>query len=154
MSHMMSLLFGVFICGALLSGLFQRPSPFIDREVAGAQVLRPEWTEIKVDQPMKPVGDRQEIGLYLAEPFKLDLMDPSGVRVADGTLVVPEVELVTADGRAMKMKCTGSRGEETLTYRLQDSSVKQDYVRIRIRADQEIRLEAIYWTGIVIKNMP
>jgi hypothetical protein len=62
--------------------------------------------------------------------------------------------LITADGRAMKMKCSGSRGEETLTYRLQDNSVKQDYVRIRMRADKEIRLEAIYWTGIVIKNMP
>ena len=154
MSHMMSLLFGVFICGAFLTGLFQRPSPFIDREVAGKQILGPEWKEIKLDQPLKPVGDRQAIGLYLAEPFKLDLMDPSGVRVSDGTLIVPEVELITAAGRVMKMKCTGSRGEETLTYRAQDQSVKQDYVRIRIRADQEIRLDAIYWTGIVIKNMP
>jgi hypothetical protein len=31
-----------------------------------------------------------DIGLYLAEPFKLDLVNPLGVRVADGTLVVPE----------------------------------------------------------------
>jgi len=54
----------------------------------------------------------------------------------------------------MKMKCSGSRAEETLTYRLQHNSVKQDYVRIRTRADKEIGLEAIYWTGIVIKNMP
>ena len=154
MSNMMSLLFSVFICGAFLSGLFQRPSPFIDREVAGKQVLRSEWTEIKLDQPLKPVGDRQEIGLYLAEPFKMDLLDSLGVRVADGTLIVPEVELVTSEGRTVKMKCSGSRGEETLTYRLQDESVKQDYVRIRIRADREIPLEAIYWTGIVIKNMP
>jgi len=62
--------------------------------------------------------------------------------------------LITADGRAMKMKCSGSRAEETLTYRLQDNSVKQDYVRIRMRADKQIRLEAIYWIRIVIKNMP
>jgi hypothetical protein len=95
-----------------------------------------------------------EIGLYLAEPFKLDLLDPLGVRVADGTLVVPEVDCSPQTGRAMKMKCSGSRAEETLTYRLQHNSVKQDYVRIRTRADKEIRLEAIYWIRIVIKNMP
>ena len=68
-------------------------------------------------------------------------------------MVVPEVVLVTADGHTL-VRGSGTRGEETLTYRLKDASVKQDYDRIRIRADQEVRLEAIYWTGIIIRNIP
>lgn len=155
MSTLIPCLFGVFLLGSFLSGLLQRPNPFIDRKVAGQQILGPDWLEIKVDKLLKPVGDRQEIGLYLADPFRIDLLDPLiGVRVADGTMVMPEVELVTPDGHTMTMRLSGSRGEETLTYRSKDQSVKQDYDRIRIRAAQEVRLEAIYWTGIVIKNMP
>ena len=137
-----------------MCGLLQRPSPFIDRKVAGQQVLRPDWAEIRLDQPLKPIGDYQEIGLVLAKPLELDLLRPRGVRVSDGSLVLPEVELITADGISVKLRCSGSRGEQTITYRLKDESIKQDYDRIRIRADHEVPLEAIYWNGIVIKNMP
>lgn len=154
MSYIMPSLFGVFLLGSLLGGPLQRPSPFIDRKVAERQVLGPDWTEIKLDQPVKPVGDYQQIGLTLAPPLELDLLGPLGVRVSNGSLILPEVELLTADNVTMRTKCSGSRGKTTLTYRLKDESVKQDYNRIRIRADQEIRLKAIYWTGIVIKNMP
>jgi hypothetical protein len=41
-----------------------------------------------------------------------------------------------------------------MTYRLKDEFIKQDYDRIRIRADGEMQLKSIYWTGIIIKNMP
>jgi hypothetical protein len=154
MPYIKPTLFGLFLLGSLLSGLLQRPNPFIDRKVSERQVVGPDWTEIKLNQPLKPVGDRQEIGLTLAPPLELDLLGPLGVRVSDGSLIVPEVELLTAEGGTMQTRCSGSRGKTTLTYRLKDQSVKQDYNRIRIRADQEIRLRAIYWTGIVIKNMP
>ena len=138
MSFIMPSLFGFFLLGSFLSGLLQRPNPFIDRKVAEQQVLGPEWTEIKLDQPLKPVGDYQVIGLTLAPPLELDLMGPLGVRVSNGSLVLPEVELLTADGGTMPLRCSGSRGKTTLTYRLKDESVKQDYNRIRIRADHEI----------------
>ena len=147
-------LFGVFLSGLFLLGLFQRPSPFIDRKVADQHVIRPDWVEIRLDQPLKPVGDYQEIGLVLLKPYEIDLFQPRGVRVPDGSLIMPEVELLTSDGRTIPMKYSGARGKTTITYRLKDESVKQDYDRIRIRADQEISLKAIYWTGIVKKNMP
>jgi hypothetical protein len=145
------------LCGVLLlgsiSGLLQRPNPFIDRKVAEHQELGPDWIEIRLEQPLKPVGDYQEVGLTLAAPLELDLLGPPGVQV-NGSLVLPEVELLTADGVTMQTRCSGSRGKTTLSYRLKDPSVKQDYNRIRIRADQQVRLSAVYWTGIVIKNMP
>src|SRR5688572_7860082 len=154
MSYILPSLFGVFLLGSFLGGLLQGPSPFIDRKVAGQQVVGPEWIEIKVDEPLKPIGDYQEVGLTLEPPLELDLLGPFGVRVADGSLILPEVELVTANGETMPTKCSGSRGKTTLTYRLKDKTAKQDYNRIRIRADKEVRLKAVYWTGKVIKNMP
>jgi len=138
----------------ILTALVHRRSPFIDRKVVKNCVIRPDWTEIQVDEPLKPIGDYQQIGLYLAEPFKMDLDEPFGIRVPDGSLVVPEVELVAADGRVAPMKRSGARGTRSINYRLQDESLKQDYVRIRLRADQDIPLDAIFWSGIVIKNMP
>lgn len=144
---------GVFLFGSFLGGLLQRPSPFIDRKVADHLVLRPDWAEIKLDQPLKPVGDYQLIGLVLAKPLELDLLGPPGVRLSNGTIVLPEVELLTSEGLTMRTRYSGSRGKTTITYRLKDESVKQDYDRIRIRADHEVPLKAIYWTGFVIKNM-
>jgi hypothetical protein len=129
-------------------------SPFIDRKIADQQILCQDWTEIKLDQPLKPVGDVQEVGLCLAKPLELDLIGPSGVRVADGSLVVPEVELLTSEGLTARLRLSGSRGKTTMTYRLKDEFIKQDYDRIRIRADGEMQLKSIYWTGIIIKNMP
>ena len=72
----------------------------------------------------------------------------------DGSYVLPEVETVTAEGLTVKWDYSGQRGDTSLTYRLADESIKHEYVRIRVRADQEISLEAIYWTGVVIRNMP
>ena len=145
---------GLFGCGSFLRGLFRRRSPFIDSKVAGPQVLRSEWAEIDVDKPLKPIGDHQEIGLYLTKPCPLDPWKPRGILMPDGSYVLPEVETVTSEGLAVKWEYSGQRGELSLTYRLIDESIKHEYVRIRVRADQEIPLEAIYWTGFIIKNMP
>lgn len=151
-SYLITSLCGVLLSGTFLCGILQRPSPAIDRKVAGQHRLRPDWIEIKLEQPLKPVGDYQELGLILAEPFEMELLGPTGVRI-DGLLVVPEVELLTADGSSAPMKCSGQRGKTMMTFRLKDESVKQDYDRIRIRAAKEIPVKSIYWTGIVIKNM-
>jgi hypothetical protein len=140
--------------GSFLTWLLKRPSPFIDRKVAGQQILRRDWTEIKLNQPLKPVGDYQQISLCFSESFKMDLLGPLKVRVSNGLLVLPEVELITPNDDRVALKCSGARGAQSLTYRLKDESIKQDYDRIRMRADHEVPLEAIYWTGIVIKNMP
>jgi hypothetical protein len=138
-----------------MGALLQRPQPFKDRKVAGRQVARPDWTEIKVDQLMTPVGDYQEINLVLEPPYELDLVRrrPAGVQFPDGTIILPEVELLTPDGVTAQMKYTGSRGKSTITYRLKDETIKRDYDRIRIRADRELPLTGIYWTGITIKYM-
>jgi hypothetical protein len=62
---------GLTWCVLLLSR-----SPFIDRKIADQQILCQDWTEIKLDQPLKPVGDVQEVGLCLAKPLELDLIGP------------------------------------------------------------------------------
>jgi hypothetical protein len=135
--------------------LFQRPSPYIDQKIVGHQTLRSEWSEIKLDKPLKPIGDRQEIGLVLAAPYALKLVTPQGViQLSDGTVIRPEVELIGSDDLPVQMRYSGSRGRKMIVFSLKDESIKKDYVRIRLRADREIPLDAVFWSGIVIKNMP
>ena len=143
------------LCASFLCGLFQRPSPFINQKIAGPQTLCPEWSEIKVDKPLRPIGDYQQIGLVLAAPNALEFLTPSGViQLVDGRTIHPEVELIGSDDLPFQMIYRGSRGRKMIVFDLKDKSIKKDYVRIRLRADQEIPLEAVFWSGIVIKNMP
>lgn len=137
---------------SLLGVVLRRRSPAAHEKIADLQLLTSEWIEIKLDKPLPRLGDFHEIGLALMEPFKIDLFGPLGVRVSDDILVEPEVELVTSDGRHVKLTCTGTIGEEFMCYRL-DDSIREDCVGIRLRADHEIPLAGVYWTGIVPKNM-
>lgn len=141
------------ILESLLGAVFRRRSPAVHQELAGEQLLTSDWIEIKLDKPLPRLGDYHEIGLALMEPFKVDLLGPLVVRVSNGLLVSPEVEMVTSDGLHVKLTCTGTIGEEFMTYRLRNDSIKEHCVGIRLRADYEIPLAGVYWTGIVLKNM-
>ena len=138
---------------SLLGAVFRRRSPAVHQQIADQQLLTSDWIDIKLDKPLPRLGDFHEIGLALMEPCKVDLLGPLAVRVSNGALVEPEVELVTLDGLHVKLTCTGTIGEEFMCYRLDDDSIREDCVGIRLRADYEIPLAGVYWTGIVLKNM-
>lgn len=104
-SFLMPSLCGVLLLGSFISRVLQRPNPFIDRKVAEHQDVGPDWIEIRLEQPLKPVGDYQEVGLTLAAPLELDLLEPLGVQV-NGSIVLPEVELLTADNVTMRTRCS------------------------------------------------
>ena len=50
----------------------------------------------------------------------------------DGSKIVPEVEIIDVQG----------------------DQVGRKYRTVRIRAEREIELNSVYWTGFIIKNMP
>lgn len=130
MSYVLPSLFGVFLLGSFLSGLLQRPNPFKDRKVAEHQVVSSDWTKIKLDQPLKSVGDYQQIGLVLAPPLELDLLGASGSSSRE------RLTNSARGGIAHSRRCHDAdevfwlTRETTLTYCLKDESVKQDYNRI------------------------
>lgn len=73
----------------------------------------------------------------------------------DGSRVVPEVQIMDGAGNTFTLKITGARGKESLEYGLLAAEqAGRRYRTVRIRADREIHLESVWWTGVVIKNMP
>jgi hypothetical protein len=142
--------------GACHFGMFQARSPWVDEKIAGPMTISTEWAEIRPEKPLKRTGDHQEIGLYVGEPFIVvfDSLDSHGIRMPDGSIVSPEVQLVDTEGNTVTLKFSGARGKETISYRLPDEQKERQYRSVRIRAEREIQLKSVYWTGIVIKNMP
>jgi hypothetical protein len=141
------------VLGSLLGVVFRRPSPAVHQKIADQQLLTSDWIEIKLDKPLPRLGDFHEIGLALMDPFKVDLLGPLVVRASNGSLVSPEVELITSDGLRVLLTCSGGIGQQFMSYRLYDESRRPDFVCIRVRADHEIPLTGVYWTGIVLRNM-
>ena len=77
---------------------------FLDRTIRGDTTLTQEWMEIALETPLKPDRDVQAVILHLAEPYEADLK-VDGVRLADGSLVKPEVQLVDTAGRLVHSAC-------------------------------------------------
>jgi hypothetical protein len=146
----------VIVLLATLGGyhlMFQR-NPYIDRKVAGPTTVDSSWSEITPDEPLKPKGDAQEVGLYLEEPYKHELLGPDGVRMPDGSIVLPQVQIVDSDGNILELSFSGARGEQCIIYRIPKGQGKTSYQALRVRADREITLKSIYWTGRIFRNMP
>lgn len=144
----------VVVFAAYNYGVFQRHSPYVDEKISGPLTVSAEWEEIRPKNPLKRTGDHQEVGLYVAEPFSVVVESPRsyGVRMPDGSLVTPEVQVIDAEGNTITLKFSSARGKKTMTYRLPDNRL--EYRAVRLRAERQIRLDAVYWSGIIIKNMP
>lgn len=136
--------------------MLQTPSPYIDRKIAGPTTISNEWVEVTPNEKLAPKGDYQEVALGLAAPYIVPISDrPSaGVRMPDGSNVVPEVEIIDMQGNKFSLKISGTRGEILLEYRLRGDQVGREYRTVRIRAEREIQLSSVYWTGFIVKNMP
>jgi hypothetical protein len=140
--------------GAYQFGVFQKASPYVDQKIAGSTTISTEWIEIKPEKSLKRTGDYQEIGLYVEEPYTVEFnsLASSGIRMPDGSVVTPDVELIDTRGNTVVAKVSAARGRKCLTYRVPASL--SEYTSVRIRAQQQISLDSVYWSGFIIKNMP
>ena len=147
---MLLILFGAYY-------LLQTRSPYIDRKIAGPTTISNEWVEITPNETLEPKGDYQEVALGLAAPYIVPIKEDrplDGVKMPDGSRVAPEVEMIDVQGNKFTLNISGARGESLLEYRLRGDQVGRKYRTVRIRAEREIQLRSVYWTGFVIKNMP
>ena len=131
----------------------QRRSPFTDHTIASVTTISTEWLEITPEKPLKPEKDEQQVGLYLEGPFSSPLDAPDGVRVADASVVTPEVELVDTEGNVIRLEWSGTRGTRILSFGLLKKLGGREYRTVRIRADKPIKCKEILWTNIEWKYL-
>ncbi len=79
-----------------------------DRPLAKNLTVTNEWTEINIDPPAKPVYSHQGINLRPVN-FEVDRNNVKGIeiRLPDGTVVQPEVEIYDERGKRFQMHKTG-----------------------------------------------
>jgi hypothetical protein len=67
------------------------------------------------------------------------------VRLPDGTLVQPEVQLLDTAGKTYALKYYGFFGRQLIMFTLPDQLTGRDYSTVRIRSDKPIRSKEIIW---------
>ena len=136
-------LFGVCV---LLFGLFAfvAARSQSDREISGGLVLSPEWVEITPDEPLSFPKRSQGVTLDVAEPLARDDLNWERVRLADGTLIRPELQLVERDGSVTDVELLRGHSNNVGGYvgRLPGGRV---YTKVRVRCDRPLRVSKIIW---------
>lgn len=131
----------VLIMSLTICGDQQR---FTDRTIKSNTTITAEWMQITLDKPLKPERDVQVIMLYLEEPYVGDF-EAKAVRLPDGTLVQPEVQLLDTAGKTYALKYYGFFGRQLIMFTLPDQLTGRDYSTVRIRSDKPIRSKEIIW---------
>ena len=90
--------------------------------------------------------------LYLEKPFVGDFI-ARGIRLPDGSLTIPEIQLIDSDGNAHKLEYSGFRGDELIRFALPEQSTIKEYRGIRIRSDKPINCKEIIWSCFNLKDV-
>lgn len=119
---------------------------FIDRTIKGPTTLNSEWLEIAVSPPLRPERDEHDIVLYLEEPFGRDLQ-AKGVRLPDGSVITPEIQVIDLEGKAYDLRFVGMRGPQLIRFTLRGQLDGRQYAKVRIRSEKPIRCKEIFWSN-------
>ena len=130
---------GVF----LVAEVYRYFHPYLDRTISGPVTITQEWTEIVPNEPLKAERQIQYLTLDVAEPFEPDY-DSWGLRLPDGAIVVPEVQLIDQNGNIYKLT-SPALDNKGIGLRLRDLPKDRVYRAVRIRADKPIKVSRIYW---------
>jgi hypothetical protein len=143
----------VVIVGFYMSAdLYHFFNPYLDRDIAGPMTISSAWTEIVPKEPLKPERQVQYIYLETTQPFDPDY-STWGIRYSDGSVVVPEVQLVDQDGNSYNLQPSSyslkdpSRSDVVsgIGFDRQDLPKDKVYLMVRVRSGKAISSSRIYW---------
>jgi hypothetical protein len=121
--------------------------PYLDQELAGPTITSPQWLEITPESPLKITRRRHLVALDLDKSISTD-QNGAGLILRDGSIVRPQVELVSEDGTTYELNQPSlfTSNTETLAYFTGEELPKdKTYVRVRIRTDKPVRCKRIFW---------
>jgi len=121
-----------------------------DRTLARDLAISSEWTEITISPSVKPAYDHQAIYLRPTNYVVDRNAKGSDIRLPDGRIVKPEVEICDDSGKIFEMHQTGftlgRQGADFVDfgdpYRL---PAGRAYTRLRIRSEVPFVCEQIEW---------
>ena len=120
-------------------------NPYLEQEVAGPVTITQEWKEITPPRALRAARQIEYVILNIAEPFEPNNKGDWGLRLPDGSVVIPQVQLVDQEGNIFDLKSVAL--DETGMGFSAENNLPKDrvYRAVRIRANKSIKLSRIYW---------
>jgi hypothetical protein len=143
------LLSGFGLVVALIAYQFLK-SPYLDREIADSVTASSEWVEITPKEPLQSQRQIQQIILYLEKPIKKD-ENSWKIVLADGSAVMPEVQLVDQHGNRFDLTDPVFIYPAALPsymlrgFGIQDLPRDRVYPKVRIRSDKPFQISKVVW---------
>ncbi|HZS46800.1 MAG TPA: hypothetical protein VFC63_17135 [Blastocatellia bacterium] len=125
-------------------------------ELATNLAVSSEWIEIIPQKPLTAEKDRNDIILSI-EGYLHNIHEPfHPIKMPDGTVVNPEIQIVDQDGIVYPLKFSlrigSSLGFGGVPSAKWDKSVRNRvYVKVRIRCDEPITLSKVFWACSYMK---
>lgn len=123
--------------------LYRYFNPYLDQDIGGPVTISSEWLEIVPKKPLRVERQIQYMILDVTDSFEPDY-DQWSLRLQDGSIVKPEVQLVDEDGNTYNLT---SPALDRKGIGLRNSELPRDraYRAVRIRSNKPIKLSRIYW---------
>lgn len=135
----------LWISGRIVADIYRKMfNPYLDRQISGPVSLTSEWLEIRPSEPLVATRQIQYIDLIFPQPGVPDVK-AGGLRMQDGTIVAPAIELVDDKNNAFPLKAVAF-GQTGLSFASeQDLPRDRTYPLVRIKANQPFPVSAVYW---------
>ncbi|MEO5858063.1 MAG: hypothetical protein ABIR33_03850 [Pyrinomonadaceae bacterium] len=107
-----------------------------------------EWTDITVDPALKAKHRSQSLNLRIADFDMGSSPNVSEIKLPDGTIVRPEIEIYDEAGQRLAMRHSGFGRKyfDAVVFRPVESlAPARRYSKIRIRSDVPFTCQGIYW---------
>jgi len=135
--------------------LYRRMGPLptlTDRDIAGATAITSQWLEIGPAPPLKPAGKQSFVILELEGDYTPDFQAQM-LRFPDGSLGMPEVQLVDQRGQVFPLRFlmvhhrdrTGSSVMGGAGFGAPDLPADRSYGKVRVRSDKPVKCSKIIW---------
>ena len=147
------------LCVVLLVALlfYRRMGPLptlTDRDIAGSTAITSQWLEITPAPALKPSGKTSFVILELEGDYTPDFQAQM-LRFSDGSLSMPEVQLVDQQGNVFPLHFlmvhhrdrTGSNVMGGAGFGAPDLPKDRSYVKVRVRSDKAMKCSKIIWRG-------
>jgi hypothetical protein len=134
------------IVGAnIIGGVYRSTiNPYLDSELAQNLTLTNEWVEIAPAKPLRAERQIQYLILTFAESGAPDV-PKSGIRLPNGSVVTPEVQLIDQNGRTYNLHAVAF-GSSGLSFASQTDLPKdRTFQTVRLRSNETIHVTSVHW---------
>lgn len=119
-------------------------SPYLEQEVAGPVTITQEWQEITPPKALRADRQLQYVILTIGGPFEPNNKGGWGLRLPDGSVVIPEVQLVDQGGPIVDLKSV-TWDKTGMGFGAENLPKDRVYRAVRIRANKPIKVSRVYW---------